>query len=36
LAQYLKMGDIAVVKASRGTRMERFVFPCDPLDFTTK
>ncbi|MBV2168207.1 MAG: UDP-N-acetylmuramoyl-tripeptide--D-alanyl-D-alanine ligase [Bdellovibrio sp.] len=33
LAQYLKSGDIAVVKASRGTKLERFVAPCEPLDF---
>ncbi|WP_295898988.1 UDP-N-acetylmuramoyl-tripeptide--D-alanyl-D-alanine ligase [uncultured Bdellovibrio sp.] len=36
LAQYLKAGDIAVVKASRGTKLERFVFPCEPLDFSEK
>ncbi len=33
LAHYLKDGDIAVVKASRGTKLERFVLPCEPLDF---
>lgn len=36
LAQFLKAGDIAVVKASRGTKLERFVFPCEPLDFAEK
>ncbi|UXR64426.1 UDP-N-acetylmuramoyl-tripeptide--D-alanyl-D-alanine ligase [Bdellovibrio bacteriovorus] len=36
LAKFLKQGDIAVVKASRGTKLERFVFPCEPLDFTEK
>jgi len=36
LARYLKDGDIAVVKASRGTKLERFVFPCEPLDFAEK
>lgn len=36
LAGYLKAGDIAVVKASRGTKLERFVFPCEPLDFGEK
>lgn len=36
LAQTLKNGDIAVVKASRGTKLERFVFPCEPLDFSEK
>ncbi len=36
LASYLKEGDIAVVKASRGTKLERFVFPCEPLDFSEK
>lgn len=36
LADYLKDGDIAVVKASRGTKLERFVFPCEPLDFVNK
>lgn len=36
LAQYLKDGDIGVVKASRGTKLERFVFPCEPLDFSEK
>lgn len=33
LARYLRRGDIAVVKASRGTKLERFVYPCEPLDF---
>lgn len=36
LAEFLKSGDIAVVKASRGTKLERFVFPCEPLDFAEK
>jgi UDP-N-acetylmuramoyl-tripeptide--D-alanyl-D-alanine ligase len=36
LAGFLKKGDIAVVKASRGTKLERFVFPCEPLDFAEK
>ncbi len=36
LAQFLKAGDIAVVKASRGTKLERFVFPCELLDFSEK
>lgn len=36
LAQSLKNGDIAVVKASRGTKLERFVYPCEPLDFSEK
>lgn len=36
LAHFLKAGDIAVVKASRGTRLERFVTPCEPLDFAEK
>ncbi|WP_374029190.1 UDP-N-acetylmuramoyl-tripeptide--D-alanyl-D-alanine ligase [Bdellovibrio bacteriovorus] len=36
LANFLKEGDIAVVKASRGTKLERFVFPCNPLDFSEK
>lgn len=29
-------GDIAVMKASRGTRLERFMSFCDPLDFQPK
>jgi UDP-N-acetylmuramoyl-tripeptide--D-alanyl-D-alanine ligase len=36
LATFLRDGDIAVVKASRGTKLERFVFPCEPLDFSEK
>ena len=36
LAHSLKNGDIAVVKASRGTKLERFVYPCEPLDFSEK
>lgn len=36
LAQLLREGDIAVVKASRGTKLERFVYPCEPLDFGEK
>ncbi|MBX2987515.1 MAG: UDP-N-acetylmuramoyl-tripeptide--D-alanyl-D-alanine ligase [Bdellovibrionaceae bacterium] len=33
LAAGLGEGDIVVVKASRGTKLERFVYPCEPLDF---
>ncbi|UOF01033.1 UDP-N-acetylmuramoyl-tripeptide--D-alanyl-D-alanine ligase [Bdellovibrio reynosensis] len=36
LAELLREGDIAVVKASRGTKLERFVYPCEPLDFGEK
>ncbi|QDK44228.1 UDP-N-acetylmuramoylalanyl-D-glutamyl-2, 6-diaminopimelate--D-alanyl-D-alanine ligase [Bdellovibrio sp. ZAP7] len=36
LATFLHSGDIAVVKASRGTKLERFVYPCEPLDFSEK
>ncbi|KHD89203.1 MAG: UDP-N-acetylmuramoylalanyl-D-glutamyl-2, 6-diaminopimelate--D-alanyl-D-alanine ligase [Bdellovibrio sp. ArHS] len=36
LGRFLQSGDIAVVKASRGTKLERFVFPCEPLDFAEK
>ncbi|MNL47917.1 UDP-N-acetylmuramoyl-tripeptide--D-alanyl-D-alanine ligase [compost metagenome] len=34
LAKNLKQGDIAVVKGSRGMKLERFVIPCKPLDFS--
>jgi UDP-N-acetylmuramoyl-tripeptide--D-alanyl-D-alanine ligase len=34
LAASLKDGDIAVVKGSRGMKLERFVLPCKPLDFS--
>lgn len=33
LKQELQEGDIAVVKGSRGMKMERFVLPCEPTDF---
>ncbi|MNJ99789.1 UDP-N-acetylmuramoyl-tripeptide--D-alanyl-D-alanine ligase [compost metagenome] len=36
LADALKEGDIAVVKGSRGMKLERFVLPCNPLDFSLK
>lgn len=36
LAAFLKPDDVVVVKASRGTKLERFVFPCEPLDFAPK
>lgn len=36
LAHCLNKGDIAVMKASRGTRLERFMNFCEPLDFQTK
>lgn len=36
LAGSLKPEDIVVVKGSRGTRLERFVEPCEPLDFGKK
>lgn len=35
-AQGLQKGDIAVMKASRGTRLERFMNFCEPLDFQAK
>lgn len=34
LAAALQSGDIAVVKASRGTKLERFVMACEPVDFS--
>ncbi|MGZ3744284.1 MAG: UDP-N-acetylmuramoyl-tripeptide--D-alanyl-D-alanine ligase [Pseudobdellovibrionaceae bacterium] len=33
-ARDLHRGDMAVVKGSRGMKLERFVLPCDPKDFT--
>lgn len=36
LVRALKPGDLIVVKASRGTRIERFVKPCQPLNFGEK
>lgn len=36
LCQELSEGDIAVVKGSRGMKLERFVMPCSPLDFSPK
>lgn len=36
LAKSLGSQDLVVVKASRGTRLERFVHPCEPLDFGEK
>ncbi|MBX3039175.1 MAG: UDP-N-acetylmuramoyl-tripeptide--D-alanyl-D-alanine ligase [Bdellovibrionaceae bacterium] len=36
LAGSLKPDDIVVVKGSRGTKLERFVEPCEPLDFGKK
>lgn len=34
LALHLQKGDIAVVKGSRGMKLERFVLPCQPLSFS--
>jgi UDP-N-acetylmuramoyl-tripeptide--D-alanyl-D-alanine ligase len=34
LAKTLQRGDIAVVKGSRGMKLERFVMPAKPLDFS--
>lgn len=34
LAQEIKSGDLIVVKGSRGMKLERFVTPCEPLDFS--
>lgn len=36
LAKTLKKGDIAVVKGSRGMKLERFVLPAEPVDFALK
>jgi UDP-N-acetylmuramoyl-tripeptide--D-alanyl-D-alanine ligase len=36
LCQELQEGDIAVIKGSRGMKLERFVMPCNPLDFSPK
>ncbi|MBC7371572.1 MAG: UDP-N-acetylmuramoyl-tripeptide--D-alanyl-D-alanine ligase [Bdellovibrionaceae bacterium] len=36
LARGLKSGDIAMVKGSRGMKLERFVLPCEPLNFSAK
>jgi UDP-N-acetylmuramoyl-tripeptide--D-alanyl-D-alanine ligase len=36
LAGMLQKNDLALVKGSRGMKMERFVLLCDPLDFATK
>jgi UDP-N-acetylmuramoyl-tripeptide--D-alanyl-D-alanine ligase len=36
LAKNLQAGDFVVVKGSRGTKLERFVTPCEPLDFSAK
>lgn len=36
LASGLKSGDVVVVKGSRGMQLERFVTPCQPLNFGSK
>jgi UDP-N-acetylmuramoyl-tripeptide--D-alanyl-D-alanine ligase len=36
VANVLDQGDIAIVKGSRGMKLERFVQACDPLDFSLK
>lgn len=36
LAGGLRDGDIVIVKGSRGMKLERFVIPCEPLDFGGK
>lgn len=36
VARMLKTGDLALVKGSRGMKLERFVLLCDPLDFEAK
>jgi UDP-N-acetylmuramoyl-tripeptide--D-alanyl-D-alanine ligase len=35
-ARDLKPGDMAMVKGSRGMKLERFVLPCEPEDFGEK
>lgn len=35
-AHDLKPGDMAMVKGSRGMKLERFVIPCEPLNFGEK
>jgi UDP-N-acetylmuramoyl-tripeptide--D-alanyl-D-alanine ligase len=34
IASMLDKGDVALVKGSRGMKLERFVLACDPLDFS--
>ncbi len=34
LASMLRQGDLAVIKGSRGEKMERFVLHCEPTDFS--
>ncbi len=36
LSQELQRGDIAVIKGSRGMKLEKFVLACAPLDFDLK
>lgn len=36
IASTLNADDIVLVKGSRGMKTERFVFACDPVDFTNK
>ena len=36
LALVLQNGDMAMVKGSRGMKLERFVMPCEPLNFSLK
>jgi UDP-N-acetylmuramoyl-tripeptide--D-alanyl-D-alanine ligase len=36
LKKHLLTNDIAVIKGSRGMKMERFLLACEPLDFSTK
>lgn len=35
-ARDLRPGDMAMVKGSRGMKLERFVLPCEPRDFSSK
>lgn len=35
-AKDLRAGDMAMVKGSRGMKLERFVLPCEPLNFGSK